>query len=174
MCVILPPELLRFESVGLPLPSSEIKLLDVVYAVHLVSNTPPQGEVCTRGSSASILNGYYKLARKLNHRSFLSSWVPFPIFTSPRIIVALSTTPPHISVSATQSKITLEFTFMTLSPSESVLWLRKRKEKLSLLVLLPPINPVSERTPSRIFGQYYFHCQNYHRSDYVHRNSYGD
>jgi long-chain acyl-CoA synthetase len=58
MCAILPPELMRYESVGLPVPSIEIKLLDVVDAGYLTSNTPPQGEVCIRGPS--VLNGYYK------------------------------------------------------------------------------------------------------------------
>ena len=51
MCAILqvPPELLvRYESVGLPVPSTEIKLLDIVDAV-LASNTTPQREVCIRG-----------------------------------------------------------------------------------------------------------------------------
>ena len=58
MCAILPPELMRYESVGLPVPSIEIKLLDVVDAGYLASNTPPQGEVCIRGDS--VLKGYYK------------------------------------------------------------------------------------------------------------------
>ena len=58
MCAILPPELMRYESVGLPVPSIEIKLLDVVDAGYLASNKPPQGEVCIRGPS--VLNGYYK------------------------------------------------------------------------------------------------------------------
>ena len=58
MCAILPPELMRYESVGLPVPSIEIKLLDVVDARYLASNTTPQGEICIRGPS--ILSGYYK------------------------------------------------------------------------------------------------------------------
>jgi long-chain acyl-CoA synthetase len=58
MCAILPPELIQYESVGLPVPSIEIKLLDVADAGYLSSNTPPQGEVCIRGPS--VLKGYYK------------------------------------------------------------------------------------------------------------------
>ena len=58
MCAILPPELMRYEAVGLPFPSIEIKLLDVVDAGYLASNTLPQGEVCIRGDS--VLKGYYK------------------------------------------------------------------------------------------------------------------
>ena len=58
MCAILPPELMRYESVGLPVPSIEIKLLDVVDAGYLASNTTPQGEICIRGPS--LLSGYYK------------------------------------------------------------------------------------------------------------------
>ena|SRR5882757_4406716 len=58
MCAILPPELMSYESVGLPVPSIEIKLLDVADAGYLASNTPPQGEVCIRGPS--VLKGYYK------------------------------------------------------------------------------------------------------------------
>ena len=30
MCAILPPELMRYDSVGLPVPSAEVKLLDVL------------------------------------------------------------------------------------------------------------------------------------------------
>ncbi|KAG2354962.1 AMP-dependent synthetase/ligase [Suillus spraguei] len=51
MCAILPPELMQYGSVGLPVPSAEIKLLDS-------TNNPPQGEVCIRGPS--VTPGYYK------------------------------------------------------------------------------------------------------------------
>ncbi|KJA24888.1 hypothetical protein HYPSUDRAFT_183200 [Hypholoma sublateritium FD-334 SS-4] len=58
MCAILPPELMQYGSVGLPVPSIEVKLLDVVDAGYLSTNTPPQGEVCIRGPS--VVKGYYK------------------------------------------------------------------------------------------------------------------
>src|ERR1700678_2269736 len=58
MCAILPHELMRYESIGLPVPPIKIKLLDVVDAGYLASNTTPQGEICICGPS--ILSGYYK------------------------------------------------------------------------------------------------------------------
>jgi len=58
MCSILPPELMQYGVAGLPVPSTEIKLLDVPDAGYLSTNNPPQGEVCIRGSS--VMTGYYK------------------------------------------------------------------------------------------------------------------
>jgi long-chain acyl-CoA synthetase len=58
MCAILPPEMMQYGSVGLPMPSVEIKLLDVVETGYLSTNTPPQGEVCIRGPS--VTKGYFK------------------------------------------------------------------------------------------------------------------
>jgi len=58
MCAILPPELIRYGCVGLPVPSTEIKLLDAKDAGYFSTNTPPQGEVCIRGPS--VTKGYYK------------------------------------------------------------------------------------------------------------------
>ncbi|KAJ3569539.1 hypothetical protein NP233_g4985 [Leucocoprinus birnbaumii] len=58
MCAILPPELMQYGTVGLPVPSTELKLLDVPDAGYLSTNNPPQGEVCIRGPS--VVQGYYK------------------------------------------------------------------------------------------------------------------
>ena len=58
MCAILPPELLRFGTVGLPVPSIEVKLIDVPEAGYFSTNKLPQGEVLIRGPS--VIKGYYK------------------------------------------------------------------------------------------------------------------
>jgi len=58
MCAILPPELMQYGSVGLPVPCIEIKLIDVLEAGYKATGNPPQGEVCIRGPS--VTKGYYK------------------------------------------------------------------------------------------------------------------
>jgi len=58
MCTILPPELHQYGSAGIPVPSVEVKLLDVPDMGYTSKNDPPQGEVCVRG--ASLTKGYYK------------------------------------------------------------------------------------------------------------------
>lgn len=58
MCAVMPPEAFRYDSVGLPMPSVEIKLLDVEDAGYSSKHSPPTGEVCIRGPS--VTKGYYK------------------------------------------------------------------------------------------------------------------
>lgn len=58
MCAVLPPEFLQLGSVGLPVPSVEVKLRDVPEAGYFATNNPPQGEVCIRGPS--VIKGYFK------------------------------------------------------------------------------------------------------------------
>lgn len=58
MCAILPPDFHQYGIVGVPVPSCEIKLVDVPEANYFSSNTSPQGEILIRGPSIS--KGYYK------------------------------------------------------------------------------------------------------------------
>ncbi|GAA5949926.1 hypothetical protein JCM21900_005526 [Sporobolomyces salmonicolor] len=58
MCCLLPPEFHQYGVVGVPVPSTEIKLVDVEEAGYSSTNNPPQGEVWVRGPS--VTKGYYK------------------------------------------------------------------------------------------------------------------
>ncbi|KAF8153442.1 long-chain-fatty-acid-CoA-ligase [Crassisporium funariophilum] len=62
MCTLLPPELMQYGNVGLPVPTVEIKLVSVPDSGYIAdpstSQTPAQGEICIRGPSVS--KGYYK------------------------------------------------------------------------------------------------------------------
>ncbi|KAI5480011.1 long-chain acyl-CoA synthetase [Pseudohyphozyma bogoriensis] len=55
---ILHPDFYQYGSVGSPVPSCEIKLVDFEEANYYSTNDPPQGEVWLRGES--ITKGYYK------------------------------------------------------------------------------------------------------------------
>ncbi|KAK4685986.1 long-chain acyl-CoA synthetase, partial [Tremellales sp. Uapishka_1] len=58
MACILHPAWMQYGSVGGPVPSSEIKLVDAKEAGYLSTNSPPQGEILIRGPA--IFKGYYK------------------------------------------------------------------------------------------------------------------
>ena len=58
MCSVLLPEYFSYGTVGLIMPSVEVKLKDVPEAGYLSTNNPPQGEVLVRGNS--VIKGYYK------------------------------------------------------------------------------------------------------------------
>ncbi|KWU43352.1 acetyl-CoA synthetase-like protein [Rhodotorula sp. JG-1b] len=58
MLCLLPPEMHQYGVVGVPVPSCEVKLVDVEEAGYKSTNTPPQGEIWIRGPS--VTKGYYK------------------------------------------------------------------------------------------------------------------
>ncbi|GAA5825193.1 hypothetical protein JCM3770_002345 [Rhodotorula araucariae] len=58
MCCLLPPEMHQYSTVGVPVPSCEIKLVDVEEAGYKSSNPHPEGEIWIRGPS--VTKGYYK------------------------------------------------------------------------------------------------------------------
>ncbi|KAJ7092372.1 long-chain-fatty-acid-CoA-ligase [Mycena belliarum] len=62
MCAIMPPECFRYNTVGLPVASTEIKFRDVPEAGYFScgrnGSTEERGEVCIRGPS--VISGYYK------------------------------------------------------------------------------------------------------------------
>lgn len=71
LTTVLTPEFFQYGSVGVPVPSCEIKLVDFAEAGYFSSNTRPQGEVWIRGPSVSY--GYcssFSLSR-LRSSSFL-------------------------------------------------------------------------------------------------------
>lgn len=56
---ILPPGYARTKTVGMPVPSIEIKLKDVPDAGYYTNKNPQQGEILIRGGS--VTNGYFKV-----------------------------------------------------------------------------------------------------------------
>lgn len=58
MCAVQTPDFLMYDSVGVPMPSVEVKLRDVPEAGYFSTNRPPQGECMIRGPS--VTHGYFK------------------------------------------------------------------------------------------------------------------
>ncbi|KAK1225413.1 long-chain fatty acid-CoA ligase [Marasmius sp. AFHP31] len=70
MCIYQPPEYVsqgKYGNVGLLIPSTEIKLLDVKEAGYTRKNNPPQGEVWIRGNS--LAQDYFKQPDPSNDES---------------------------------------------------------------------------------------------------------
>lgn len=53
LTTVMTPEFFQYGSVGVPVPSCEIKLVDFAEAGYFSTNTRPQGEVWIRGPSVS-------------------------------------------------------------------------------------------------------------------------
>ncbi|EJU00585.1 long-chain-fatty-acid-CoA-ligase [Dacryopinax primogenitus] len=67
MSCILPPDFMQYGPVGVPVPSMEVKLVDVEDAGYRATNNPPQGEIWIRGNS--LCKGYFKRP-DLNEEAF--------------------------------------------------------------------------------------------------------
>lgn len=58
MCALMTPEFFCYGSVGCPMPSVEVRLVDVPEAGYFANKNPAQGEVWIRGPS--VTQGYFK------------------------------------------------------------------------------------------------------------------
>lgn len=58
MCTVLTPEQFQYGASGVPVPSMEVKLVDVKEAGYLTSETPQRGEIWLKGPS--VTSGYFK------------------------------------------------------------------------------------------------------------------
>ena len=110
-------------------------------------------------SWTSVPNGYYKLTSS----KLLTVLGSFPILTSPRNMVTLSTTlptSPHQPLSPESLTSSLLWCSNTVRIRVGAMMNERRSASMSLLVLLP-INPVSERMQyrsSRFLGHHCLHC----------------
>ena len=130
MCAILPPEPMRYESVALPVSSTEIKLLDLVDDGYLASNTPPKERLAfvdPQYAMAAIL----VTSRRLHHRSFWPSWIPFQFSHLPRTLWSCQRRRPHPRISHSVRNHSGVHYYDAPSPSELELglWLGWAKGK---------------------------------------------
>lgn len=72
MCAILPPDFFQYSAVGVPVPSVEVKLVDVPDANYYSTNDPPQGEVWIRGHS--MTKGYFKREKETKESFTEDGW----------------------------------------------------------------------------------------------------
>lgn len=71
--MVTPPEYLGSGTVGGPLPSTEVKLMDVPEMGYFATNDPPGGEVCLRGPN--VFKGYYKLEKETKEALDEDGWL---------------------------------------------------------------------------------------------------
>ncbi|KAJ5637372.1 long-chain fatty acid-CoA ligase [Penicillium lividum] len=72
MAALMDPRALTFDAHGDIPASIEEKLIDFPEAGYLISNNPPQGELCIRGPSVTI--GYYENAQETNSALSNDGW----------------------------------------------------------------------------------------------------
>jgi long-chain acyl-CoA synthetase len=72
MAALSTPDTLEYGSVGVPVSSVEIKLVDAPEMGYLHTNYPPQGEIWLRGPS--IAQGYYANEEETNKAFTSDGW----------------------------------------------------------------------------------------------------
>ncbi|KAF8310736.1 acetyl-CoA synthetase-like protein [Clavulina sp. PMI_390] len=58
MCAVLTPEQFQWGAAGVPVPSMQVKLIDVKEAGYISTGNPPRGEILLQGPS--VTQGYFK------------------------------------------------------------------------------------------------------------------